>query len=113
MHAEIQIFLSRYIPLALLEVVPQQLHWRAPAYVARNDLECLLASDAAADWVRLLLLPANAMPLHLPVLLRPSAPSCSPPTCMLSFACMVADTSSFCVTLQADVALSCLPLLTY
>jgi hypothetical protein len=42
---------ERYIPLELLEVLPQQLHWRAPAYAARSDLESLLASDAAADWV--------------------------------------------------------------
>ena len=52
----------RYIPLELLEVVPQQLHWRAPAYVARNDLECLLASDAAADWVFLCSSPIIATP---------------------------------------------------
>ena len=38
--------------MALLEVVPQRLHWRAPAYVGRSDLETLLASDRAADWVR-------------------------------------------------------------
>ena len=42
----------RYCPVALLEVVPQRLHWRAPAYVGRSDLETLLASDRAADWVR-------------------------------------------------------------
>ena len=31
-------------------MVPQRLHWRAPAYVGRSDLEALLASDSAADW---------------------------------------------------------------
>ena len=36
-----------------MQVTPQQLHWRAPAYVARNELETLLSSDAAADWVRI------------------------------------------------------------
>ena len=41
----------RYIPLELLEVVPQRLHWRAPAYVARSQLESLLASNSAADWI--------------------------------------------------------------
>jgi tRNA-dihydrouridine synthase 3 len=46
-------FAHRYIPLELLEVVPQRLHWRAPAYVGRSLLETLLASESAADWVRL------------------------------------------------------------
>ncbi|GAB4813299.1 hypothetical protein N2152v2_000345 [Parachlorella kessleri] len=46
-------FTHRYIPLALLEVVPQQLHWRPPGFVGRNDLETLLASDNAADWVKI------------------------------------------------------------
>ena len=41
----------RYIPVGLLEVVPQRLHWRAPAYVGRSQLESLLASDSAADWI--------------------------------------------------------------
>ena len=46
-------FLHRYIPSALLEVTPQRLHWRAPAYVARNELETLLSSEGAGDWVRI------------------------------------------------------------
>jgi len=41
----------RYIPAELLEVVPQKLHWRAPAYAGRSQLESLLASDSAADWI--------------------------------------------------------------
>ena len=32
-------------------MVPQRLHWRAPAYAARSQLESLLASDSAADWI--------------------------------------------------------------
>ncbi|KAJ7569210.1 hypothetical protein O6H91_01G067100 [Diphasiastrum complanatum] len=43
----------RYIPVGLLEVIPQQLNWRPPSYVGRNDLETLMASDSAADWVRI------------------------------------------------------------
>ena len=46
-------YLHRYIPVGLLDVVPQKLHWRAPAYVGRSDLETLLSSDSAADWVRI------------------------------------------------------------
>ena len=34
-------------------MVPQKLHWRAPAYVGRSQLESLLASNAAADWIRI------------------------------------------------------------
>ena len=46
-------FLYRYIPVGVLEVLPQQLTARAPAFVGRNDLETLLASPNAADWVRI------------------------------------------------------------
>ena len=56
--------------MALLEVLPQRLHWRAPAYVGRSDLETLLASDRAADWV------------------RGALPSCSG----LTLSCMTGDT---------------------
>ncbi|XP_072989306.1 tRNA-dihydrouridine(47) synthase [NAD(P)(+)]-like [Typha latifolia] len=43
----------RYIPVGLLDVVPQRLNWRPPSYYGRNDLETLLASDSAADWIRI------------------------------------------------------------
>ncbi|KAI3422930.1 tRNA-dihydrouridine(47) synthase [NAD(P)(+)] [Psidium guajava] len=43
----------RYVPVGLLEVVPQQLNWRPPSYYGRDDLETLMASDSAADWVRI------------------------------------------------------------
>ncbi|GFH23483.1 tRNA-dihydrouridine synthase 3, partial [Haematococcus lacustris] len=42
-----------YIPVGLLEVVPQRLHWRAPPLLGRSDLETLLASDSPADWIRI------------------------------------------------------------
>jgi tRNA-dihydrouridine synthase 3 len=41
------------VPVGLLEVLPQKLQWRIPAYRGRSDLECLLASDSATDWVRI------------------------------------------------------------
>jgi len=44
-------FLHRYIPIGLLERLPCRLHWRPPAYAGRNDLETLLASSSASDWV--------------------------------------------------------------
>lgn len=43
----------RYIPVGLLDVVPQRINWRLPSYFGRNDLESLMASDSAADWVRI------------------------------------------------------------
>uniref|UniRef100_A0A0D6QYK6 tRNA-dihydrouridine(47) synthase [NAD(P)(+)] n=1 Tax=Araucaria cunninghamii TaxID=56994 RepID=A0A0D6QYK6_ARACU len=43
----------RYIPVSLLDIVPQRMNWRPPSYFGRNDLETLLASDSAADWVRI------------------------------------------------------------
>eukprot|EP00887_Chlorella_sp_A99_P006956 scaffold2.g6956.t1 len=46
-------FTHRYIPVGLLEVLPQRLHWRPPAFVGRSDLETLLASDNPGDWVRI------------------------------------------------------------
>ena len=46
-------YTCRYIPAGLLEVLPQRLHWRPPRFVGRSDLETLLASDSASDWLRI------------------------------------------------------------
>lgn len=46
-------FTHRYIPVGLLEMLPQRLHWRPPPLLGRSDLETLLASDNARDWVRI------------------------------------------------------------
>ncbi|KQJ81599.1 tRNA-dihydrouridine(47) synthase [NAD(P)(+)]-like isoform X1 [Brachypodium distachyon] len=46
-------YTCRYIPVGLLDVVPQRLNWRPPSYCGRDDLETLMASDSAADWVRI------------------------------------------------------------
>jgi tRNA-dihydrouridine synthase 3 len=46
-------FLCRYVPVGLLEVVPQRMTWRPPAFFGRSDLETLLASPSAQDWVRI------------------------------------------------------------
>ncbi|OVA12615.1 zinc finger protein [Macleaya cordata] len=43
----------RYIPVGLLDVIPQKLNWRVPSYYGRDDLETLMASDSAADWIRI------------------------------------------------------------
>ncbi|KAI4968984.1 hypothetical protein ZWY2020_046314 [Hordeum vulgare] len=46
-------YTCRYIPVGLLDVVPQRLNWRPPSYCGRDDLETMMASDSAADWVRI------------------------------------------------------------
>eukprot|EP00262_Sarcandra_glabra_P004678 TRINITY_DN15874_c0_g1_i2.p1 TRINITY_DN15874_c0_g1~~TRINITY_DN15874_c0_g1_i2.p1 ORF type:complete len:706 (+),score=123.64 TRINITY_DN15874_c0_g1_i2:60-2177(+) len=43
----------RYVPVGLLDVIPQRLNWRPPSYFGRNDLETLMASESAADWIRI------------------------------------------------------------
>ena len=50
----------RYVPVGLLEVIPQRLNCRPPAYYGRDDLETLMASDSAVDWVLFL----SFDPLH-------------------------------------------------
>jgi len=46
-------FLCRYVPVGLLEVLPQKINERAPRYYGRNDLETLFSSDNAEDWVKI------------------------------------------------------------
>ncbi|KAJ2828706.1 tRNA-dihydrouridine synthase 3 [Coemansia furcata] len=50
---EWQSFLHRYIPAGIMEVLPQRMNDRPPAFVGRNDLETLMASDKARDWIKL------------------------------------------------------------
>lgn len=44
-------FLYRYVPVGLLEVVPQTIHARPPPAIGRNELESLFMSDRAQDWI--------------------------------------------------------------
>jgi len=46
-------FLHRYIPVGLLEVLPQKINERAPSYFGRNDLETLFISEKSSDWVKI------------------------------------------------------------
>lgn len=46
-------YMCRYIPVGLLEVIPQRVNWRPPSYYGRNDLETMMASESAADWIRI------------------------------------------------------------
>ncbi|KAJ2373406.1 tRNA-dihydrouridine(47) synthase [NAD(P)(+)]-like protein, partial [Coemansia sp. RSA 2607] len=50
---EWQSFLCRYVPVGILEVLPQRMNDRPPAFCGRNDLETLMASTKSSDWVRI------------------------------------------------------------
>jgi len=44
-------FAHRYVPVGLIEVLPQKTNQRPPAFVGRNDLETLLSSPDPRDWI--------------------------------------------------------------
>jgi len=47
-------FLYRYVPVGLLEVLPQQMNHRPPMHMqGRNDLETLFLSPESSDWVKI------------------------------------------------------------
>lgn len=46
-------FSHRYIPIGLLERLPQKINERPSPYCGRNDLETLLASPSCADWIKI------------------------------------------------------------
>ncbi|KAG2452252.1 hypothetical protein HYH02_003277 [Chlamydomonas schloesseri] len=46
-------FTHRYVPVGLIEVLPQAMNHRPPAYRGRNELESLLGSDDPQDWLRI------------------------------------------------------------
>uniref|UniRef100_A0AC35TSA8 Dus domain-containing protein n=1 Tax=Rhabditophanes sp. KR3021 TaxID=114890 RepID=A0AC35TSA8_9BILA len=46
-------FAYRYIPVGMLEVVPQKLNERPPYLKCRNEMEHLLSSPRSKDWVKI------------------------------------------------------------
>lgn len=46
-------FLYRYVPVGLLERPPQKVNERPPYYRGRDDLETLMASPSASDWIKI------------------------------------------------------------
>uniref|UniRef100_A0A8C1V1G8 tRNA-dihydrouridine(47) synthase [NAD(P)(+)] n=1 Tax=Cyprinus carpio TaxID=7962 RepID=A0A8C1V1G8_CYPCA len=46
-------FLCRYIPVGLLERVPQKINERPPFYMGRDYMESLMASQHVDDWIRI------------------------------------------------------------
>ncbi|GAC98833.1 potential tRNA dihydrouridine synthase [Pseudozyma hubeiensis SY62] len=52
---EMMSFTHRYVPTGLLEVLPARLNDRPPLFKGRDELETLLASGNAEDWVKLII----------------------------------------------------------
>eukprot|EP00912_Choanoflagellata_sp_UC4_P001870 UC4_evm3s1200 len=50
---EWQSFMCRYIPVGLLERLPQKIGERPPPFKGRNDLETLLSSTFVDDWIKI------------------------------------------------------------
>ncbi|XP_058609411.1 tRNA-dihydrouridine(47) synthase [NAD(P)(+)]-like isoform X2 [Onychostoma macrolepis] len=46
-------FLCRYIPVGLLERVPQKINERPPFYMGRDYMESLMASQHVGDWIQI------------------------------------------------------------
>lgn len=47
-------FLHRYVPVGMLEVLPQQMNQRPPPFmVGRSDLETLFLSGHSSDWIKI------------------------------------------------------------
>ena len=46
-------FLHRYIPVGVLERLPQRINERPPPFVGRSDLETLLSSGSCSDWLKI------------------------------------------------------------
>uniref|UniRef100_UPI0025ADE45E tRNA-dihydrouridine(47) synthase [NAD(P)(+)]-like isoform X2 n=1 Tax=Doryrhamphus excisus TaxID=161450 RepID=UPI0025ADE45E len=57
-------FMCRYIPVGLLERVPQKLNERPPYYLGRNYLETLMASQNVGDWIRMSEMLLGPVPQH-------------------------------------------------
>lgn len=46
-------FAYRYVPIGIVEALPQRTNHRPPAFVGRSDLETLLSSPDPRDWIRI------------------------------------------------------------
>ncbi|XP_054037766.1 tRNA-dihydrouridine(47) synthase [NAD(P)(+)]-like isoform X2 [Rissa tridactyla] len=68
-------FLCRYIPVGLLEHLPQKINERPPYYVGRDYLETLMASQNVDDWIRISELLLGAVPTNFTFLPKHKANS--------------------------------------
>ncbi|KAJ8000247.1 hypothetical protein DPEC_G00202850 [Dallia pectoralis] len=57
-------FMCRYIPVGLLEQVPQRINERPPYYLGRDYLESLMASQHVGDWVKISEMLLGPVPKH-------------------------------------------------
>jgi tRNA-dihydrouridine synthase 3 len=46
-------FFHRYVPIGLIEVLPQKMNLRPEKFCGRNELETLMASSNVSDWIKL------------------------------------------------------------
>jgi tRNA-dihydrouridine synthase 3 len=46
-------FLYRYVPVGIIETLPQRLNARPDHFIGRDDLETLMSSNLSEDWVKL------------------------------------------------------------
>eukprot|EP00759_Apiculatamorpha_spiralis_P006822 PhF_6_TR14085/c0_g1_i1/m.22502/K05544/DUS3; tRNA-dihydrouridine synthase 3 len=46
-------FLFRYVPVGVLETIPQRMNERPPYYQGRDFMETLMGSDDVRDWIRI------------------------------------------------------------
>lgn len=46
-------FMCRYVPVGLMERLPQKINDRPPLFQGRDDMETLLSSDNVKDWIKL------------------------------------------------------------
>ena len=46
-------YLCRYIPVGVLERLPQRINEKPPYYIGRDDLETTMASANCADWIKI------------------------------------------------------------
>ncbi|XP_078091494.1 tRNA-dihydrouridine(47) synthase [NAD(P)(+)]-like isoform X2 [Mustelus asterias] len=47
------VMIARYIPIGLLEHIPQRINERPPYYLGRDYLETLMASQNVSDWIKI------------------------------------------------------------
>lgn len=46
-------FLYRYVPVGIIETLPQRMNLRPEGFEGRNDLETMMASSNVKEWIKL------------------------------------------------------------
>lgn len=93
--------IRRYVPVGLLERLPQRINERPPYYLGRDYLETLMASQKAADWIRI-----RCQETEAPGCGRPRGPwaaGLTPPCALFTVRCCwdpCQPTSSFCRSIR-------------